>query len=54
MSATGFDVCVSGSGAVAMSLTLALSAEGWRVAWARSPEATSPAKADVRTYALRA
>ena len=54
MSATGFDVCVSGSGAVAMSLTLALSAEGWRVAWARSPEATSPAKADVRTYALNA
>lgn len=54
MSAIGFDVCVSGSGAVAMSLTLALSAEGWRVAWARPPKAATPAKADVRTYALNA
>lgn len=54
MSATGFDVCVSGSGAVAMSLALALSADGWRVAWARAPEAAHPAKADVRTYALNA
>ena len=54
MSATGFDVCVSGSGAVAMGLTLALSAEGWRVAWARAPEAARPAQADVRTYALNA
>ena len=54
MSATGFDVCVSGSGAVAMSLTLALSAEGWRVAWARQPESARPAQADVRTYALNA
>jgi ubiquinone biosynthesis UbiH/UbiF/VisC/COQ6 family hydroxylase len=54
MSATGFDVCVSGSGAVAMSLALALSAEGWRVAWARAPEAAHPTKADVRTYALNA
>ena len=54
MSATGFDVCVSGSGAVAMSLTLALSAEGWRVAWAKAPDSARPAQADVRTYALNA
>lgn len=54
MSATGFDVCVSGSGAVAMSLALALSSEGWRVAWAKAPEAARPAQADVRTYALNA
>ncbi|MGC4062225.1 MAG: FAD-dependent monooxygenase [Aquabacterium sp.] len=51
---TGFDVCVSGSGAVAMSLALALSAEGWRVAWARAPESAKSQQADVRTYALNA
>jgi len=54
MRVTGFDVCVSGSGAVAMSLALALSAEGWRVAWARTPESSKPQQADVRTYALNA
>lgn len=54
MGASGFDVCVSGSGAVAMSLALALSAEGWRVAWARAPQPSTPPKADVRTYALNA
>lgn len=48
-----FDVCVSGSGAVAMSLALSLSAEGWRVAWARAA-APASARADVRTYALNA
>ena len=54
MSAKGFEVCVSGSGAVAMSLSLALAAQGWRVAWAR-PEASATAeRADVRTYALNA
>ena len=54
MSAKGFEVCVSGSGAVAMSLSLALAAKGWRVAWAR-PEASATAeRADVRTYALNA
>lgn len=51
---TGFDVCVSGSGAVAMSLALSLSAEGWRVAWAHSPELAQAARTDVRTYALNA
>lgn len=59
MGSAGFDVCVSGSGAVAMSLALALSAEGWRVAWARAPLPGAPAggkppQADVRTYALNA
>ena len=54
MRVTGFDVCVSGSGAVAMSLALALSAEGWSVAWARAPESAKPQQADVRTYALNA
>ena len=49
---TGFDVCVSGSGAVAMSLALSLSAEGWRVAWARAPAPVNLPRADVRTYAL--
>jgi len=48
-----FDVCVSGSGAVAMSLALSLSAEGWRVAWARGA-APAPSRPDVRTYALNA
>jgi ubiquinone biosynthesis UbiH/UbiF/VisC/COQ6 family hydroxylase len=37
-----------------MSLALALSAEGWRVAWARAPQSSRPAQADVRTYALNA
>lgn len=54
MSATGFDVCVSGSGAVAMSLALSLSAQGWRVAWAKAPETARPTVPDVRTYALNA
>jgi ubiquinone biosynthesis UbiH/UbiF/VisC/COQ6 family hydroxylase len=54
MSATGFDVCVSGSGAVAMSLALALSAEGWQVAWARGADLARPDQPDVRTYALNA
>lgn len=48
-----FDVCVSGSGAVAMSLALALSAEGRRVAWAKAPPPVNP-RPDVRTYALNA
>lgn len=54
MTKNAFDVCVSGSGAVAMSLALALSADGWRVAWARSPQPANPAQPDVRTYALNA
>jgi ubiquinone biosynthesis UbiH/UbiF/VisC/COQ6 family hydroxylase len=48
------DVCVSGSGAVAMSLALALSAEGFSVAWARAEAFTAPQSTDVRTYALNA
>ena len=55
MGSTGFDVCVSGSGAVAMSLALALASDGWRVAWARAvPTADRAAQPDVRTYALNA
>lgn len=54
MTAKGFDVCVSGSGAVAMSLALALSAQGWRVAWARPESAVAAPRVDVRTYALNA
>ena len=49
-----FDVCVSGSGAVAMSLALALSAEGFSVAWARAEAFQAPHSQDVRTYALNA
>jgi ubiquinone biosynthesis UbiH/UbiF/VisC/COQ6 family hydroxylase len=55
MSAEGFDVCVSGSGAVAMSLALALASEGWHVAWARPSQQPGGAlMPDVRTYALNA
>jgi ubiquinone biosynthesis UbiH/UbiF/VisC/COQ6 family hydroxylase len=61
MGRPGFDVCVSGSGTVAMSLALALSAEGWKVAWSRAPQpahaggdVSSLAPPDVRTYALNA
>ena len=49
-----FDVCVSGSGAVAMSLALGLSAEGFDVAWARAEDFTAARSDDVRTYALNA
>lgn len=48
------DVCVSGSGAVGMALALALSAEGFSVAWARAEAFAAPHSADVRTYALNA
>lgn len=54
MNKTAYDVCVSGSGAVAMSLALALSAEGWRVAWAKAPPPSQSPQPDVRTYALNA
>lgn len=54
MSSIKFDVCVSGSGAVAMSLALALSREGWSVAWAKSPLVTPMGSHDIRTYALNA
>jgi ubiquinone biosynthesis UbiH/UbiF/VisC/COQ6 family hydroxylase len=47
-----FDVCVSGSGAVARALALALSGQGWKVALACDSLATRPE--DVRTYALNA
>jgi len=48
------DVCVSGSGAVAMSLALSLAAKGWQVAWARDPQRHPVGAEDVRTYALNA
>lgn len=54
MGAKVCDVCVSGSGAVAMSLALALSAEGFSVAWARAEAFAAPQSTDVRTYALNA
>jgi 2-polyprenyl-6-methoxyphenol hydroxylase-like FAD-dependent oxidoreductase len=54
MSNKKFDVCVSGSGAVARSLALALSGHGWRVAWACAEPLGQPAKPDIRTYALNA
>ncbi len=47
-----FDVCVSGSGAVARALALALSGQGWQVALAC--EGLSQRLDDVRTYALNA
>lgn len=47
-----FDVCIRGAGAVGMSLALALSRQGLRVALlAGGPAPTGP---DVRTYALNA
>jgi 2-polyprenyl-6-methoxyphenol hydroxylase-like FAD-dependent oxidoreductase len=47
-----FDVCIRGSGAVALSLALALSRQGLRVALPRVPPL--PAEGDVRAYALNA
>jgi ubiquinone biosynthesis UbiH/UbiF/VisC/COQ6 family hydroxylase len=52
MSTAVFDVCVSGSGAVARALALALSGQGWKVAWACENEALTPRPDDIRTYAL--
>lgn len=49
-----FDVCVSGSGAVARALALALSVQGWRVALASEPGSLAPREHDIRTYALNA
>jgi ubiquinone biosynthesis UbiH/UbiF/VisC/COQ6 family hydroxylase len=49
-----FDVCVSGSGAVARTLALALGQHGWRVALACEPGALQARSQDVRTYALNA
>jgi ubiquinone biosynthesis UbiH/UbiF/VisC/COQ6 family hydroxylase len=51
MNTARYDVCISGSGAVAMSLALALSSEGWNIAWARAPQKET-GQPDVRTYAL--
>jgi len=47
-----FDVCVSGSGAVARCLALALSSHGWRVAWAGAEQGNQDRSEDIRTYAL--
>ena len=50
-----FDVCVRGSGSVALSAALALGRRGWRVALAAGPGfAAAPAREDVRAYALNA
>lgn len=52
-----FDVCVSGNGIVGKALALALSRDGWQVAWVAGSsggEASAPQKADVRTYAINA
>jgi len=54
MNAPRFDVCVSGSGAVARALALSLSGHGWRVALACDASALLQRPDDVRTYALNA
>jgi ubiquinone biosynthesis UbiH/UbiF/VisC/COQ6 family hydroxylase len=51
MTSKKFDVCISGSGAVARTLALALSGQGWRVALAGASSPHSGAE-DIRTYAL--
>ncbi len=58
----GFDVCVRGAGAVGMSLALALSRQGLRVALQQDPardvalggEQSKGPASDIRTYALNA
>lgn len=52
MTSKKFDVCVSGSGAVARCLALALSGQGWQVAWACQDQAQTSSSEDIRTYAL--
>ncbi|MGH6647574.1 FAD-dependent monooxygenase [Aquabacterium sp.] len=52
MTTKKFDVCVSGSGAVARCLALALSSNGWRVAWAGTEQGPQDRPEDIRTYAL--
>ncbi len=47
-----YDICVSGSGAVARVLALLLSGQGWRVAWACQTDPEGQRPDDVRTYAL--
>jgi len=54
MSSKAFDICVSGSGAVAKALALALAGDGWRVALAGQFDSGAEAAPDVRTYALNA
>ncbi|RZL00677.1 MAG: 2-octaprenyl-3-methyl-6-methoxy-1,4-benzoquinol hydroxylase [Rubrivivax sp.] len=54
MTTKKFDVCVSGSGAVARCLALALSSQGWRVAWAGAEQGGPVRPEDIRTYALNA
>lgn len=54
MNPSEFDICVSGSGAVARVLALLLSGQGWRVAWACQSEMPPGATPDIRTYALNA
>ena len=48
---SAFDICVRGSGAVAMAAALALARLGLSVAWT-GPRGVGHAAADVRTYAL--
>lgn len=52
MAKQSFDVCVSGSGLVGKAMALALSCDGWRVAWMPGAPLEAPKQADVRTYAL--
>ncbi len=55
MNSAKYDVCVSGDGAVAKALALALSGQGWRVALAHEPAVLPPGQqGDIRTYALNA
>lgn len=54
MKRSDYDICVSGSGAVARVLALLLSGQGWRVAWACQAEPAPSASPEVRAYALNA
>lgn len=54
MSSQAFDICVSGSGAVARALALALAGDGWRVALAGQIDQASSVAPDIRAYALNA
>ena len=53
---TTFDVCIRGSGAVGLTLALALARQGLRVGLtgAAAPAPAADGRADVRTYALNA
>ena len=51
---TSLDVCIRGSGAVGLSLALALARQGLQVGLVADPVAAAAGAADVRAYALNA